>query len=449
LVLPNLAGWRSEKSRRLDELVYGFDMTLLLAVVLALILARCAAELWLERLNGRHVLAHEGNVPEAFKETIDEAAYAKSVRYTLAKSRLAQIQTVYDTGILLALLFSCVLPWAYKEFTGDLGNSAWGLSGFLFLVGVVLSLAGLPFDWYAQFHLEERFGFNTTTPRLWWMDRLKGLLLALVLGYPLMALVLKLVEWTGDLWWLWAWGCVLGFQLLMVVLAPILILPLFNKFTPLPEGSLRERLLALAHRTGFRAQSIQVMDGSKRSRHSNAFFTGFGKFRKIVLFDTLIAQLTEPGLEAVLAHEIGHYKKKHVLKMLLGSAGISLLGFYLVAVLAKQEWFYRAFGFEPGNLAPALLLFALLAGVITFWFSPLANWWSRRYEYQADAYAADVMGAPQSLIGALRKLTEKNLSNLTPHPLYSRFYYSHPTLLEREQALLGQGSSLSAAPAVS
>jgi STE24 endopeptidase len=431
-------------------------MTWFLATVFGLILARCAAELCLEWLNRGHVLAHADKVPETFKETIDDATYAKSVQYTLAKSRLSQIETVYDTVILLALLFSGVLPWGYNTVIGWLGTSAWALAGFLFAVGMVLTLTGLPFDWYAQFHLEERFGFNTTTARLWWIDRLKGLLLALVLGYPLLVLVLKLVEWTGDLWWLWAWGCVLAFQLLMVVLAPILILPLFNKFTPLPEGNLRERLLALAERTGFRAKSVQVMDGSKRSRHSNAFFTGFGRFRKIVLFDTLIAQLAEPELEAVLAHEIGHYKKKHIAKMLVWSAISSLAGFYLVALVAKQEWFYRAFGFQPGNIVPALLLFGLLAGVITFWFSPLAHWWSRRYEYQADAYAAEAMGEPQSLIGALRKLTEKNLSNLTPHPFYSGFYYSHPTLLEREQALrkgrsdkVRKASDLSPTPSVS
>jgi STE24 endopeptidase len=309
------------------------------------------------------------------------------------------------------------------------------MAAFLFVVGVGLALFGLPFDWFAQFRLEERFGFNTTTPKLWWTDKLKSLLLGLVLGYPLLALVLKLVEWTGQWWWLWAWGCVLAFQLLLALLAPVLILPLFNKFTPLPAGTLRERLLALAARTGFRAKSIQVMDGSKRSRHSNAFFIGFGRFRKIVLFDTLIQQLTEPELEAVLAHEIGHYKKKHVLKMLAWSGVTSLAGFYVVSWLAGQRWFYHAFGFQTAGIVPALLLCALLSGVGTFWFSPLAHWWSRRYEYQADTYAARAMREIHSLRGALRKLSEKNLSNLTPHPLYSGFYYSHPTLLERESAL--------------
>jgi STE24 endopeptidase len=410
-------------------------------VVLLLVIARWGAQLWLEQLNRRHVLAHAGAVPEAFRGVMDEATYARSVRYTLAKGRLDQIAGTWSSVVLLAVLFSGLLPWGFEAFTRGLGSSAWAMAAFLLVTSVALSLPGLPLDWYDQFRLEERFDFNTTTQRLWWMDRLKGLLLGIALGYPLLALILKLVEWMGPWWWLWAWGALLGFQLLMMVLAPVLILPLFNKFAPLPEGSLRERLLKLAERTCFRARSIQVMDGSKRSRHSNAFFTGFGGFRKIVLFDMLIQQLAELELEAVLAHEIGHFKKKHIPKTLLVSALGSLAGFWLISLLAKQEWFYRSFGLEPGSIVPALLLFGLVSGVITFWFSPVAHWWSRRYEYQADTFAAGVMSEPRSLIGALRKLNEKNLSNLTPHPLYSGFYYSHPTLLEREQALTGGQSS--------
>jgi STE24 endopeptidase len=404
----------------------------------SLILARLAAELWLSALNRRHVLAHAGEMPPAFRGIIDEPAYKKSIAYTLAKGRFGNIEDTYSTALLLIFLFSGVLPRAFHLFSDGLGQSAWAMAAFLFAAGFAMSLTGLPFDWYAQFRLEEKFGFNTTTPGIWWMDRLKGLLLAVVLGYPLLVLILKIVEWTGAWWWVWAWGAVLVFQLIMSVLAPVLILPLFNKFTPLPEGGLRERLLELAKRTRFRAQSIQLMDGSKRSRHSNAFFTGFGRFRKIVLFDTLVQQLTGPELEAVLAHEIGHYKKKHIPKMLAFSAVSSLAGFYLISVLARQDWFYRAFGFEPGSTAPALLLFGLLAGAVVFWFSPLIHWWSRRYEYQADAFAARVMSGAQPLIGALRRLNEKNLSNLTPHHYYSGFYHSHPTLLEREQALAGK-----------
>jgi STE24 endopeptidase len=407
-------------------------------VVCALIFARWAAELWLSNLNRRHVLAHAGAVPEAFRGIVDEPTYQKSVAYTLAKARFGSIEETYSAIVLIVVLFSGVLPFAFHFFAHHHGTSAWSMAAFLFVIGLAMSLPSVPLDWYAQFRLEEKFGFNTTTQKTWWLDRVKGLALAILLGYPLLVLILKIVEWTGAVWWWWAWGAMLAFQLLMLVLAPVLIMPLFNKFTPLPEGSLRERLLKLAERTRFVAKSIQVMDGSKRSRHSNAFFTGFGKFRKIVLFDTLIAQLNESELEAVLAHEIGHFKKKHIPKMLLFSAFSSLAGFYVVSVLAKQEWFYRAFGFNnTTNIAPALLLFTLLSGLVMFWFSPLAHWWSRRYEYQADAFAKGVMNESTSLIGALRKLNEKNLSNLTPHPLYSGFYYSHPTLLEREAALKG------------
>ena len=411
-------------------------------IIAVLILARLLTELWLSRLNARHVASHANEVPDAFRQIIDEPAYKKSVAYTLVKCRFGDIEDAVDTAILLIVLFSGILPWCFHLFSNRLGESAWAMTAFLLAVGIALSLPGLPFDWYAQFRLEQRFGFNTSTQKTWWTDRLKGLLLALALGYPLLVLILKLVQWTGAWWWLWAWAALLGFQFLMLVLAPVLILPLFNKFTPLPEGELRERLFELARKTRFHAQSIQLMDGSKRSRHSNAFFTGFGRFRKIVLFDTLVQQLATPELEAVLAHEIGHYKLKHIPKMLAGSAAGSLAAFWLISVLARQKWFYHAFGFTAGNVAPVLLLFGLLAGTVTFWFSPLLHWWSRRYEYQADAFAARVMNEAQSLISALRKLNEKNLSNLTPHPLYSSFYYSHPTLLEREKALRKAGNEV-------
>jgi STE24 endopeptidase len=330
---------------------------------------------------------------------------------------------------------------AFAKFTEAFGTSVLAMAGFLFATGVALSIVSLPFAWYAQFKLEDRFGFNTTTGKTWVLDHLKGFLLAVLLGFPLLALVLKLIEWTGPTWWIWAAAIVIAFQLLLLVIAPAVIMPLFNKFTPLPEGSLRERLFALAQRTEFPTRSIEVMDGSKRSRHSNAFFTGFGRFRKIVLFDTLVAQLAEPELESVLAHEIGHYKKRHVVKLLGVSIAGVLLGFAVVAWLARQQWFYRAFGFEyqaglaAANVVPAMLLFALLAGTIGFWFSPLVHMWSRRFEYEADAFARAIMGESQPLVQALRKLSEKNLTNLTPHPLYSGFHYSHPTLLERERAL--------------
>jgi STE24 endopeptidase len=406
--------------------------------IFAAVVLRWLTQLLLERLNERNVRNQQAGVPESLRGVIDPAAYARSVEYTLAKTRLRRFELSYETVVLLVVLFSGILPWCFARFQAGAWNSPWGMALILFLIGTALSVLDSPFSWYAQFRLEARFGFNTSTQVLWWMDRLKALVLGAVLGYPLLVLILFLIQRAGSWWWLWTWVAIVGFQLLVAVLAPVLIFPLFNEFTPLPEGSLRERLFSLAQRTSFQARSINVMDGSKRSRHSNAFFSGFGRFRKIVLFDTLLQQLLEPELEAVLAHEIGHFKRKHIPKLLLGSALVSLGGFYLLSWLAGQPWFYRPFGFSPGDLVPALLIFALLSGVLTFWFAPLANWWSRRYEYQADAFAAETMLESNSLVGALRKLSEKNLSNLTPHPLYSRFYYSHPTLLEREQALLRQ-----------
>jgi STE24 endopeptidase len=410
-------------------------------IALVLILARAITELWLSWLNQRHVRAHASEVPSAFQGIIDEATYRRSVDYTLAKSRFGDIANLFDAVLLIAVLFSGVLPWAFESFTASFGASIWAMAGLLFVVGVALSILGLPFAWYAQFKLEGRFGFNTSTMKTWVFDRVKGFLLALLLGYPLLALVLKLIDWAGAAWWLWAAAVVIAFQLLLLLVAPAIIMPLFNKFTPLPQGTLRERLFALAQRTDFPTRSIELMDGSKRSRHSNAFFTGFGRFHKIVLFDTLVAQLTEPELESVLAHEIGHYKKRHVLKLLGVSIAGVVAGFAAIAWLARQQWFYRAFGFEHQagfaavNVVPALLLFGLLAGTIIFWLSPFVNSWSRRFEYEADAFARATMGEAQSMVHALRKLSEKNLSNLTPHPLYSGFYYSHPTLLERERAV--------------
>jgi STE24 endopeptidase len=376
-------------------------------IALVLILARAIAELWLSRLNQRHVRVHSNEVPPAFRGIIDQATYRRSVDYTLAKSRFGDITNVFDAVVLIAVLFSGVLPWAFGRSTGSLGTSIWAMAGFLFFIGVALSILALPFAWYAQFKLEQRFGFNTGTMKTWMLDRVKGFLLALLLGYPLLTLVLKVIGWTGATWWLWAATIVIAFQLLLLLIAPAIIMPLFNKFT----------------------------------RHSNAFFTGFGRFRKIVLFDTLIAQLSEPEVESVLAHEIGHYKKRHVMKLLGFSITGVLVAFAAIAWLARQEWLYRAFGFEHQggfgavNVVLAMLLFGLLAGTISFWFSPLIHVWSRHFEYEADAFAHAAMGEAQSLIQALRKLNEKNLSNLTPHPLYSGFYYSHPTLLERERAL--------------
>jgi STE24 endopeptidase len=408
-----------------------------------LILAKWSAQMALEWVNQQHVQAHAGAVPAAFTLTVTPETYAKSTGYTMATSRFEMIHLTWTAAVLAVTVLSGVLPWFYRVFQHATGSSVWAGGAFLLAVGVMLSVMDLPFEWHAQFHLEERFGFNTTTARTWWLDRVKGLLLSLALGYPLVVLILKLAAWLGASWWFWAWVCLAAFQLVMMVVAPVLIMPLFNKFTTLPAGGLRDGLLALGERAGFCARDIQVMDGSKRSRHSNAFFTGLGRFRKIVLFDTLVEQLEQDESESVLAHEIGHYKRGHIPKTLALTLGASLPVFYLVAVLAKENWFLGGFGFAPGDIVPALLLISLLAGVVTFWLSPLFHLLSRRHEYEADAFAAGLIKRHQPLIAALRKLNEKNLSNLTPHPFYSGFYYSHPTVLEREAALTAAPVSFS------
>jgi STE24 endopeptidase len=401
-----------------------------------LILLRWAAQTVLEWLNRRHAIRSQaGDLSAPLRERVDAATFTRSVEYTLARSRFHTVEDTVDAVLLLAVLFSGVLPWSYERFGAWWGHSPWADAVWMLATGIALGAVTLPLRWIEQFRLEARFGFNTASQRTWWLDRVKGLLLAVVLATPLLALVLSLVERAGSRWWLWAWLVWVAFQLLMMLIAPVLLLPLFNRFTPLPEGRLRERLLRLAARTGFRAGNIQVMDGSRRSRHSNAFFTGFGRFRKIVLFDTLLEQLDESELEAVLAHEIAHYKRGHLVKMAAASAAVSGAGFYAAAWLARQDWFAEAFGFAPGEAAPALLICALLAGLISFWFAPVYRFWLRRCEFEADAFAARVLETAQPLISALRKLTGSNLANLAPHPLYGVFHHSHPTLLEREQAL--------------
>ncbi len=408
---------------------------MVLTLVAGLIVLRLAAQLALNAVNTSAVRRHAGQPPPAVAGMMDAATYARSVDYSLARLRFDSVVELADTAVLAAVLFSGLLPWLYAPFQRLAPEAAWSGALFLLTAGLAMGLVSLPFDWWGQFRLEQRFGFNQSTPRLWAADKLKGILLIAGLGFPLLWAVLGLVRWTGGRWWLWGFALMFAFQLLMFVLYPRLILPLFNRLAPLAEGELRERLLALADRTGFRARAIQVMDGSRRSAHSNAFFTGFGRFRRIVLYDTLVDQLAPPELEAVLAHEIGHYRRGHIPKMLVVSAALQFGAFALVAWLARGGWFNAAFGFPPAGLAPTFLLFGLLSGQVMFWFSPLFNLVSRKHEYEADAFAREAVGGAGPMVDALRKLARKNLSNLTPHPLYSGFHYSHPTPAERERAL--------------
>ncbi len=409
---------------------------MVVTLVAGLIVLRLVAQLVLNTLNGAEVRRHAAGPPPAVAAIMDAPTYARAVGYSLAKLRFDSLVETVDAAVLAAVLFSGILPRLYAPFQRLAPDGAWAGALYLLATGLLLALVSLPFDWWGQFRLEQRFGFNQGTVRLWVTDKLKGLALVAGIGFPLLWALLGLVRWAGDRWWLWGFALLFGFQLLLIVLYPRLILPLFNRLTPLAEGDLRGRLLALADRTGFRARTIQVMDGSRRSAHSNAFFTGFGRFRRIVLYDTLVSQLAPAELEAVLAHEIGHYKRGHIPQMLAVSAALQAGGFALVAWLARSAWFNAGFGFSPGALAPAFLLFGLLSGLVTFWFSPVFNWVSRRHEYQADAFARAAVRGPGPLVDALRKLAQKNLSNLTPHPLYSGFHYSHPTPVERERALL-------------
>jgi len=399
----------------------------------------CGTEFFLERAlawaNARRVAARGGRVPDVFEGSIDGATGRRSAEYTLARTRFGHIAATYDLGLLLVVLFSGFLPWLKLTLEGA-GLSGLPLGVAFWLAALwAISIAGLPLAWHETFRIEARFGFNKTTPKIFCIDVLKGWLVSALLGAPLLLAVLWLIGAAGGSWWLWGAGLVIGFQALMMVIYPLWIAPLFNKFTPLADGSLREKLSALAAKANFSARGIFVMDGSRRSTHSNAYFTGFGKSRRIVLYDTLVNELPEDELAAVLAHEIGHYKKGHVPMMLALSAAMVIAGFAVADHLLGWQAFYRAFGFASPWAPAGLFLLAQVSGAFTFWLKPVINALLRRFEHEADAYAAHLTGAPDWLRAALLKLAEKNLTNLWPHPAYSLYHYSHPPLAERLERL--------------
>ncbi|EDY81844.1 peptidase, M48 family [Verrucomicrobiia bacterium DG1235] len=397
--------------------------------------AKLIAELVLDALNRSQVAKNARELPAELEGIMSGDKFVQANKYTLAKSKFGTISLLLDAAILALVLLSGVLPYAHQLWIEAFGEAAWSSSLFLVIVMIALSLPGLPLEYWEQFNIEERFGFNRSTRGLWIADKLKGTAVGLVIGFPLLWLLISLVGWIGDYWWVYGFGIMFGFQLVMMVLYPMLIIPIFNKLTPLEDGELKRRLMAMSDKAGFKCNAIQVIDGSKRSAHSNAYFTGFGKFRRIVLYDTLIEQLGEDEIEAVLAHEIGHYKRGHIPKMIASSAAMMFAGFWIVGYLAGNEAFFAGFGFSSPSIGIAFLLFGLIGGLFTFWMSPLFNIMSRKHEYEADAFARDVVGDWRPLSSALRNLSEKNLSNLLPHPAYSGFHYSHPTLLEREAAM--------------
>jgi STE24 endopeptidase len=389
---------------------------------------------WLASRQIRHVALHRDAVPAAFAHTISLAAHQKAADYTVAKARLGLIEMALGATVLLAWTLLgglSALNQALTQFTGQGMVQQLGLMvAFVVISGVI----DLPLSWYQTFVLEQRFGFNKMTFRLWLADLLKGGLIGALIGLPIAALMLWMMAAAGSLWWLWAWLFWMGFNLLLLVIYPTLIAPLFNKFAPLEDETLKARVTALMQRCGFSAKGLFVMDGSKRSAHANAYFTGFGAAKRVVFYDTLLAKLSAPEVDAVLAHELGHFKHKHIIKRIISMFALSLAGFALLGYLTGQVWFYTGLGVQPNlatsNDALALLLFMLALPVFSFFIAPLFAQVSRKHEFEADAYAVGQTSA-QDLSSALLKLYEDNASTLTPAPLYVSFYYSHPGASER------------------
>jgi STE24 endopeptidase len=406
-------------------------MTLTLAVLL---MANLLTKLWLSNRQVRHVALHRAAVPDAFVRTISLDAHQKAADYTLAKARVGALDLGLDAITLMAWTLLGGLDLLNQITLNWLGE---GMSQQLMLVvsfALIGGLIGLPLSLYQTFVIEQRFGFNHTTPKLWLSDMVKGLLVGMVLGLPILWLVLWLMQAGGSLWWLYTWASLVVYQLFVMWIAPNVIMPLFNKFTPLEDATLKERVTALMTRSGFTAKGFFVMDGSRRSAHSNAFFTGLGAAKRVVFFDTLLAQLNGDEMEAVLAHELGHFKHRHILKMMATSFATSLVGLALLGWVSQQFWFYTGLGVMPNlngnNSALALLLFMLVLPLFTFFVSPLSARRSRKFEFEADAYAVSHSDR-KALSSALIKLYQDNAATLTPDPWYVAFYYSHPPASQR------------------
>jgi STE24 endopeptidase len=410
--------------------------------------ATLAARLWLSRRQIAYVVGHREAVPAAFAGRIGTAAHLKAADYTIAKERLGEIETVVDAAVLLALTLGGGLAALFAWTEGLSVSPLWRDVLLLFAIAAVAGLVSLPFAWWQTFRIEERFGFNRMTLKLWLSDLAKVIGVGVVLGLPLAIVAVWLMKHAGALWWVWVWLAWMGFQVLLLVLFPTVIAPLFNKFSPLPDGPARTRIEQLLARCGFAARGLFVVDGSKRSGHSTAYFTGFGRARRVVFFDTLLERLTEDEIEAVLAHELGHFKLRHVIKRVAWSAVLSLVFLVLLSWLATEPWFYAGLGIPPDAVAAAtarpgvaLALFMLALPVFTFALGPLGALYSRKHEFEADAFAARNASAA-ALTQALVKLYEDNAATLTPDPLHSAFYDSHPPAAIRVARL----ASLAAAP---
>ena len=376
-----------------------------------------------------HIRAHRAAVPAEFTESITLEAHQKAADYTITKNRLGLIESVFDLALLLAITLGggmlLIHNFAASWFSGPY---ALGLAIFAGLL-IVSSLISTPFDLYRTFVIEQKFGFNKLTWKLYLLDAIKGLALSAAIGVPLLLVTFWLMEKMGGLWWFYVWLVWLVFSLAMIVVYPTFIAPLFNKFSPLGDVSLKERIESLLTRCGFASSGLFVMDGSKRSSHGNAYFTGLGKTKRIVFFDTLIERLSPPEIEAVLAHELGHFKRKHITKMIIGQFALTLLILALMGWVIDKPWFYEGVGFPLSGGVPhvaiSLALFFMVLPVFTFWLTPLSSLISRKHEFEADSYAAQQTQA-SDLITALVKLYRDNASTLTPDPLHSAVYDSHP-----------------------
>jgi STE24 endopeptidase len=407
----------------------------------AALLSSLSVKFWLATRQMRHVAQHRDSVPAAFAGTVTLQAHQRAADYTLAKGRLGLLATALGSAVLLgwtllggldalnAVLRNALLP--------DYGAMVYQLA-LLTAFSVIGALIDLPLEWVSTFRVEQRFGFNRMNLGLWLADLLKGAAVGALIGLPLAALILWIMGASGGLWWLYAWAAWVAFNGVLLVLYPTVIAPLFNKFEPLADESLKARVQALMQRCGFAAKGLFVMDGSRRSAHANAYFTGLGSSKRVVFFDTLLKRLSPGEVEAVLAHELGHFKHKHVIKRMVAIFGFSLLGLALLGWLAGQSSFYAGLGVAPNMKGPndalALLLFMLALPPFTFFISPLMAHFSRRDEFQADAYAC-AQADGSELASALLKLHEDNAATLTPDPVYVRFYYSHPPASERLAAL--------------
>ena len=405
----------------------------ILALYLTLFALQRVVETGLGILNLRHGRAQRVP-PPALDGAVDGATHARMRDYAQARGRFALLANSVSAASVLAVALSGVLG-ALDAAVGRLALHPYLAGGlYVLAVGAFFSALGIPTALYSQFVIEQRFGFNRTTLRLFLLDRLKGGLISLLLGAVVLLVLFVFMDRAGSLWWLYAGGVIVAFQVVLLVLYPTLIAPLFNRFVPIAEGEVRARLAALVGRLGYRLRGIFVMDGSKRSRHSNAYFTGLGPVKRIVLFDTLLDQLDTAEIEAVVAHEIGHERLRHVPQRLALSVAATVAGLWILSLLLDYAPLFAAFGVREPSHHAALVLFSLLAGPFTFWLGPLSALWSRRHEYAADRFAAASV-APGPLAGALIKLSRDNLANLSPHPWYSFYHYSHPTLVERLQAL--------------